>query len=103
MTDETYQEILRTEAKKRREAAAAFEAGGRAELAEKEKKELAILSAYLPKEMGEADVRGAVGRILADAAGVTFGEAMKLVMAELRGKADARTVSEAVRAHLAKP
>ena len=55
LTEEEVLQVLTKEAKKRKESVLAFEAGGRPELAENEKKELIIVEAYLPAQMSRED------------------------------------------------
>lgn len=94
LDDEATVAVVKREAKKRREAAAAFSAGGREDLAAGELAELAVLTAYLPPEMPEAEVRVALERVVAGLpAGTPFGSVMKAAMAELKGRADAALVS----------
>lgn len=97
LTDDEVMEVLQKEAKKRKESIDLFEKGGRADLAQGEKEELAIISVYLPSQMGEAEVRAAVEKIAAVNQGLDFGPLMKVVMAELKGKADATLVSRFVK------
>jgi hypothetical protein len=93
-TEEKILEILKSMAKKRREAILAYEQGNRPELAAKEKEELAIIESYLPEQMNEEQVREAVQKIVVNLGFKTqdnkadFGKAMGAVMAELKGKAD---------------
>ena len=89
-TEEKILEILKSMAKKRREAILAYEQGGRAELAAKEKEELAIIESYLPEQMSEEQARETVQKIVAAQSftSADFGKAMGAVMAELKGKAD---------------
>ena len=100
LTDEEVLHVLGAEAKKRREAAEAFKKGDRAELAKKEEQELALIREYLPLQMSAADSERAVAAILEKSGARDFASGMKAVMAELKGKADARLVSELVRAKL---
>ena len=97
LSEEEVRVALQGEAKKRREAAALFARGGRADLAQREKAELTILDAYLPQPMGEKEVRSAVESVVARTQTREFGPAMKEAMKELRGKADAATVAAAVK------
>lgn len=60
--------VLRTEVKKRREAAEAFEGAGRTESAERERAEEAVLTAYLPQQMPEDELRAVVAEEVAAAA-----------------------------------
>lgn len=97
LTDEEVLAALTTEAKKRKESIRIFEEGGRQDLAEKEKKELAIIETYLPQLMSREETEKAVNDILAKYPSDNFGAAMKAVMAELKGKADAQVVSQIVK------
>ncbi len=101
LTDEDVQEVLRREAKKRKESIEAFTKGNRPELAEKEQIELALIETYLPKQMSREEVAAAVGKILAGLEDKSNqGMVMKAVMQELKGKADGKLISEIVRAYL---
>jgi uncharacterized protein YqeY len=74
-----------------------FEAGGRADLADKEKSELTIIESYLPEKMGEAEITEIVKKIVADNAGADFGRIMGAVMGQLKGKADGALVQKIVK------
>ena len=103
LTDEDVEAVLRTQVKRRDEAAEAFREGGRDEAADQELAERAILSEYLPKGLGDAELEALVDRALADG-GFTepaqMGQAMKAVMAEVAGRADGKVVSGLVKARL---
>lgn len=77
--------VLTKEAKKRREAAAAFRDAGRVDLADREDAELSVLGRYLPEPLTEQEVRAMVAEAVAQAAGagVTGMPAMGRVMKEL--------------------
>ena len=101
LTDEEVTAVLMREAKKRKESVEAFIKGGRPELAEKEKAELAMLEIYLPKQMSREEVVVVVEKVLAGLADKSNqGLVMKAVMQELKGKADGKTISEIVREKL---
>jgi uncharacterized protein YqeY len=101
LTDEEILQVFTKEAKKRKESVIAFETGGRPELAEGEKKELAIIEEYLPKQMSREEVKKEVERILATIADKSkFGLVMKEVMKDLGGKADAKLISEIIKEKL---
>lgn len=104
LTDDEAMQVLAREAKKRKESIEAFEKGGRPDLAEKEKVELALIEAYLPKQMSREEVVAAVEKVietLRQAQGnLAFSEVMKAVMAELKGKADGKMISEVVKEKL---
>lgn len=95
--------VLSKEAKKRREAVVAYRDAGREEQAKAEEFELGLIEQYLPKMMSEDEVRNqltASGAQLAAAA--NFGEAMKMAMTELKGKAEGGVVSKVVKEMLAR-
>jgi len=100
LTNDEVREVVRREAKKRKEAIALYEQGGRAELAEKESHELKVLEAYLPPELSAEELKTIVAPIVekAKSAGVhEFGKVMGQVMAAVKGKADAKAVGELVK------
>ncbi|HVE97714.1 MAG TPA: GatB/YqeY domain-containing protein [Mycobacteriales bacterium] len=95
--------VLAREAKKRREAAEAFDLGNRPELAERERAEGAVLDDYLPAQLGDAEltelVRAAVAE--AGAAGMgAMGAVMKLVTPRVAGRAEGGRVAAEVRRQL---
>lgn len=101
LSDEEVMEVLRREQKKRKESIEAFEKGGRPELAENEKSELAIIEVYLPKQMSREETVAAVEKILAGVADKSnAGLVMKAVMQELKGKAEGKLISEIVKEKL---
>lgn len=101
LTDEEVMQVLLREAKKRKESVEAFQKGGRPDLAEKEKAELALLEVYLPKQMSREEVAAAVEKVFAGLADKSNqGLVMKAVMQELKGKADGKMISEVVREKL---
>ena len=90
--------------KQRKDSIAAFEGAGRQDLADKEKAEMAVLTAYLPARMSAEEVATAVKAIVAElgASGPgDMGKVMGAVKAQLAGKADMGQVSAAVKAALA--
>ena len=102
LTDEEVMQVLLREAKKRKESVEAFQKGGRPELAEKEKTELNLLEIYLPKQMSREEVVLVVEKVLAGLSDKSNqGLVMKAVMAELKGKADGKMISELVKEKLA--
>jgi len=103
LSDEEVLAVLTREAKKRREAAEAFIAGGRTELAEKERAEGVVLGRYLPEQLSQDDLADVVRKALAEA-GVTdvkqLGKAMKAAQAEVAGRAEGGRVAAEVRRQL---
>ena len=99
LSDEDALTVIRREVKKRKEAAEAFDKGGRAESAEKERAEQAILETYLPAMMSDDDVVKVVEAKKTEL-GISekkdMGRLMGAVMKELAGKADGDVVKKAV-------
>lgn len=104
LTDDDVLKVLAKEAKKRREAAEAYESAGRAELAEVEQSELAVLETYLPKQLDDAELERIVREAVA-ASGATgmqqMGVAMKAANAAVAGRAEGGRVAAVVRTVLA--
>ena len=95
--------LLRRERKRREEGAASFREGGREEDARKEEAEAALIGAYLPAEMDEAELAAIVDAAIAEAGATSpreLGAVMKLVMARTEGRADGKAVSALVRGRL---
>lgn len=89
--------------KQRRESVAAFEQGGRPELAAKEAAEIVVLQSFLPAQLSDAEIDSLIAEALA-ATGATTARDMGKVMNELRpklaGRADTGAVSQKVKARL---
>ncbi len=100
LSNEEVTRILQSEVKKRKEAAKMFRDGNREDLATQEDKERARIEPYLPVQMNAADVEKKVATILKKSSLTEFGPAMKLVMAELRGKADPGAIAAAVKKYI---
>jgi uncharacterized protein YqeY len=103
LSDDEVLRVLSREAKKRREAAEAFDAAGRTELAERERAEGVVLDAYLPTQLGDDELSELVRTAVAEA-GATgprqMGAVMKLVQPQVAGRADGKRVSDEVRRQL---
>ena len=98
--DDDVRGLLTTAIKRRREAAEQMRAGGRAELAEKEEQEGALLQAYLPPSLGEDEVRGFIAEAIAGGAS-DVGGVMKAVMPRAKGRFDGKELNRLVREALA--
>jgi uncharacterized protein YqeY len=94
--------LLRSEAKRRKEAADSFQKGGRPELAEKELKELAVIEKYLPAQMSEEQVGKAVEEFLAQNSfsAADFGKAMGAMKAKLGDQADSAMIAKILKEKL---
>ena len=89
--------------KQRRESIAQFDKAGRTDLSEGEKFEIGVLSAYLPQQLGAAEIEQAIAAAIAEsgASGVKdMGKVMALLKARLAGRADIGKVSGLVKARL---
>jgi uncharacterized protein YqeY len=97
-TDE--QAVLRRERKRRRESETAYRDAGRAELAEAEAYEAGVIEAYLPAELGDAELDALVARAIEETGASEprdMGKAIKHVMAAAGGRADGKRVSTKVK------
>lgn len=95
--------VLMTAAKKRKESIEQFEKGRRMELAEQERKELAIIQEYLPKQMSPEEIGTVIDEQATQSGAMgtaDFGKLMPLVMKQLKGKADGKLVQDLVRKKL---
>jgi len=104
LTDADVLRLLAREAKRRREAAEAFEAAGRPAQAAAERAEGEVLSAYLPAQLPEEELRAVVARVIAEtgAAGpASMGQVMKAVTPLVAGRAEGGRVAAEVRRALA--
>lgn len=100
LTEEEVLGVVTAEAKKRKDAIAAFTSGNRADLAENEQKELAMLEKYLPRQLTQAELEQIVDKTRSETGVQEFGPLMKAVMAQVRGRADGAQVTEIVKKKL---
>jgi uncharacterized protein YqeY len=104
LSDDDVLKILAREAKRRREAAAAFAGAGRDEQAAAERAEDAVLTSYLPAQLSDAELASLVTAAIAavGAAGpAAMGQVMKAVTPQVTGRADGSRVAAEVRRQLA--
>ena len=104
LTDDEVLKVIAKEAKKRKEASAAYVGAGRADLAAIEDAELAVLEAYLPQQLGDDDLERIVRAAVAStgATGMAqMGQVMKASQGEIAGRADGGRVAAIVRKVLA--
>jgi uncharacterized protein YqeY len=103
LSDEEVVGVVGREAKRRKEAIEAYSGAGRADLAEKENAELAVLQEYLPEALSNVEVEAMVDAAIAET-GATgpkqMGEVMKAVMPKVRGRADGAAISAIVKRKL---
>ena len=97
LNDEGILILVSREVKKRKEAAALYEKGGRPELKDKEIQEMEILKTYLPEQVSEEDLRKRIQEVINEtgAQGMKdFGKIMKTLVPEFKGKADNAQIKE---------
>jgi uncharacterized protein len=95
--------VLRRERKRRLESARAFRDGGRPELADGEESEAAVIEAYLPAELSDAELEQIVGAAIEETGAdgpQAMGAVMKAAMARTGGRADGKRVSALVQERL---
>jgi uncharacterized protein YqeY len=103
LTDDEVLLVLGREAKKRREAAEAFDAAGRAELSTRERAEGQVIDRYLPQQLSDDELAELVRAAVTEAGATTMrdlGSVMKLVQPQVIGRADGKRVSDLVRQQL---
>jgi uncharacterized protein YqeY len=103
LSDDEVTKVLAREAKRRREAADAFDAAGRAEQASAERAEGDVLEAYLPAQLGDDELAAIVAAGIAEsgAAGPrAIGQVMKVVTPKVAGRAEGARVAAEVRRQL---
>ena len=95
--------VLSREAKKRREAAEAFEQAGANDRAATEKAEGGVIAEYLPKQLSESEIKDLIAAAIKESGAATpaqMGLVMKALQPKIAGKADGGTVSALVKAAL---
>ena len=105
LTDDDLVGVLSTEAKKRREAAEAFDAAGRAESAVRERAEAEVIADYLPAPLTPEEISDLVARAVADTGAAeqgmrAMGKVMGALQPQVRGRADGSAVAAEVRRQL---
>ena len=96
-------QVIRKQAKQRHDSIESFEEGGRTELAEKEKEELAILNSYLPQAISADELTEVVQQTIAETGATSKGQmgiVMKALQAKVGGRADGKTLSTEVQKQL---
>jgi uncharacterized protein len=95
--------FLQKMVKQRKDSLDIFEKQGRADLADKEKEELAVIQRFLPAQMSEEDITLAIKQIIADtgaSSAADLGKVMGIASKQLAGKADGKVISTIVKSLL---
>ena len=96
-------EVLQRERKRRLESAEAYRDGDREDLAGAEEAEAALIASYLPEQIGDDELGAIVASAVAESGASSprdMGDVMKLVMPQVKGRADGKRVSAAVKEKL---
>lgn len=95
--------LLAKQAKQRKDSADIYHKEGRADLAEKEQKELEIINRYLPEQLSDEDIKAELQKII-DQVGASgpqdMGKVMGVATKQMSGKADGKKISELVKSLL---
>ncbi len=100
-TDDEIVEVLRRGIKRRRESVEMFAKGGRQELADKERQELAVMERYLPPSVDSEELRAAVRAAIA-AGAANIGAVMGKVLPQFKGRVDGSVINAMAREELGK-
>jgi hypothetical protein len=104
LTEETETKLLQKLVKQRKDSLEIFERQNRMDLAQKEKEELEVIERFLPKQMGEEEIKAVVAEIIQQSGVVNIsglGQVMGLATKQLAGKADGKVISSIVKELLA--
>ena len=99
LTDDETLKVITKEAKKRREAADAYDAANRPELAEQERAELVVLEKYLPAQLSDAELDQMVAEAVTESGATNMGgmgNVMKILQPKIAGRADGGKIAAAV-------
>jgi uncharacterized protein YqeY len=98
-TDDEVVEVLRKGIKIRREAIEQYQAGGRADLADAEQSQIAVLEEFLPPAVDPEEIRAAVREVIAGGA-KDLGKVMGQIVPRYKGRADGKLINQIVREEL---
>lgn len=105
LDDAAVLQVIGTLIKQRRDSVDQFKSGSRLDLAEKEEKEITILQGYLPQQLSAEELAAEVKAAIAASGAKSpkdMGAVMKALMPKVQGKAEGKTISDEVKAQLAK-
>ncbi len=100
LSDDDVIGVLSTQAKQRRESISEFEKGGRQDLADMERAELAVILGYLPEQLSEEELAGIIQETIRETGASSLkdmGLLMKSLMPRIKGRADGKLVSQKVK------
>lgn len=100
LTPDEENALMAKEYKQRKDSMAEFEKGGRQDLVDATKKEMAVVAKYMPKQMSADEVEKVVEETIAEVHATSmkdFGKVMGAIMPKVKGKADGKVVNETVK------
>jgi uncharacterized protein YqeY len=100
LSDDEAASVLATMVKQRKDSAEQYRKGGREDLARKEEEEIALLRAYLPKELTAEEMDAFIADAVREAGAKgpqDMGKVMKILMPKVKGAADGKLVNEKVK------
>ncbi|MEP7106567.1 MAG: GatB/YqeY domain-containing protein [Ferruginibacter sp.] len=100
INEATEQKFLQKMMKQRRDSLEIFEKQGRTDLADKEKEEMAVIEKFLPRQLGEAEIKAVVAKIIEENGATSpsdMGKVMGAASKQLAGLADGKTISNIVK------
>ena len=103
ITEEEELKILQKQVKQRKDSAAIYTTQGRADLADPEMLQAAVIEQFLPKQLSEEEVAKVVDAIIAETGAASMkdmGKVMGMANGKLAGRADGKTISTVVKARL---
>jgi uncharacterized protein YqeY len=103
LNDQEVLEVIRKAIRQRKDSIEQYKMGGRSDLADKEEREMEILSAYLPAQLSEEKIREEIRKVISEAKGGSlgdFGKIMGIVMKRLQGQAEGSLVKKIVEEEL---
>ncbi len=103
LTDAEVVAVIRKEVKKRQDSIEQYKTAGREELVEQEEAEMAVLNGYLPEPLSEEKIAEIIDASIAEVGATSrkeMGQVMKIVQEKTAGRADGKTLSQAVMAKL---
>ncbi len=106
LSDEEIQSVISTLAKQRRESIEQFSKGGREDLADQERRELAVLQSYMPEQLSPAELDKIILQAIQESSAEgekDMGKVMKVLMPRVRGVADGTIVNNRVKELLLSP
>jgi uncharacterized protein YqeY len=100
LTDEEVIDVIATQVKQKRSVIDEFLKGGREDLADEAKEEIAVLVKYLPQQLTEEEIKTIVSDVIAEVGATSMkdmGKVMGQVNSKTKGRADGKTVSQIVK------